>query len=240
MGRFTHFATLTTLICVASAQWVDSSGNDNAHIAYDGDISLTWKSTGREGQECNFKLGPQNHSYFYVGVSDRWNPSPFFFEIEHTSSVSCNSDGTNCTDIKESNDRFFTWTNDEIYNLDFSSAILEPDYNSETMKNDWQLQRTVDMDKAKISRAKLEGEDGYRVQLDKSSWLNNHTWEPGMTINNGDDSDAYKEGCYLRGSTYTNILQFEWYANHVHFLLSPITNLFLENQVRTDFSMSLI
>ncbi|KAK6531076.1 hypothetical protein TWF281_007902 [Arthrobotrys megalospora] len=194
--------------------------NRNAHIAYKGDVSITWNTFTRKGDPCTIQMGPQNHSWFYVGVHPNWDPNPLFFELNHLSSVKCNSRGENCVDFDSTaSGGFFVYTNDEIYNLEFASSAIELNFDRGE-SGEYELQRTVDFAKAKTSKAKLDGDDGYRVQLGKDSWLNNNTYEPSVTLdykgNKGRIRD-FENGCFLDPKYGIDFMKQEWTGIHDDF-----------------------
>ncbi|KAF3221898.1 hypothetical protein TWF679_007113 [Orbilia oligospora] len=102
-------------------------------------------------------MGPQNHSWFYVGVHPNWDPNPLFFELKHLSSVKCNSRGENCVDFDSTTSGgFFVYTDDEIYNLEFASSVIELNFDrgdsGETgIHDDFGVDFTFTNNKAKAS-----------------------------------------------------------------------------------------
>ncbi|KAF3941801.1 hypothetical protein ABW19_dt0206274 [Dactylella cylindrospora] len=208
-----------SLLAFAKDPYVYFYRNNNAHIAYKGDVSVTWENTGRAGQACTFELGPQNHSWFYVGVHPSWDPNPYFFEVNHAASVSCSITGDNCVDIDEAEGSFFTWTTDEIYNLNYYSSAFVLD-SSRGRYGVYEPQRTVDFEEATYTKTRLDGERGYRIELGDSSWSTNHTDAPEMTLDNR--IEAYEQeydinGCFLNPRTRVNLVPFEWTGIHDSF-----------------------
>ncbi|RVD84044.1 uncharacterized protein DFL_005813 [Arthrobotrys flagrans] len=165
-------------------------------------------------------MGPQNHSWFYVGVHPNWDPNPLFFEINHLSSVKCNSRGENCVDFDSTTSRgLFVYTNDEIYNLEFASSVIKLNFDRGE-SGEYELERTVGFGKTKISKVKLDGDDGYRVQLGKDSWLNNNTYKPSVALdykgNEGHTQD-FKNRCFLDPKYSLNFMKQEWTGIHDDF-----------------------
>ncbi|KAK6515199.1 hypothetical protein TWF506_007544 [Arthrobotrys conoides] len=234
----------TALLCSLNFPWRTLAGNafvyqyknQNAHIAYKGDVSITWNTFTKNGDPCTIQMGPQNHSWFYVGVHPNWDPNPLFFELKHLSSVRCNSRGENCVDYDSttSTGGFFVWTNDEIYNLEFASSVIELNFDRGD-SGEYELQRTVDFGKAKIGKGKLDGGDGYRVQLGKDSWLNNNTYEPGVTLdykgNKGRLRD-FENGCFLDPKYSIDYMKQEWTGIHDDF---GVDFTFTNNKAKASF-----
>ncbi|KAF3920782.1 hypothetical protein ABW20_dc0105317 [Dactylellina cionopaga] len=211
IGLFFSVASLLPWRSLAAAPFVYQYLNDNAHIAYKGDVEISWKSFNGRDEPCTLTLGPQNHSWFFVGIHPDWDPNPLFFELQHISSTSCNSRGENCTDANEDAGGLFVYTNDDIYNLEFASSVVELNFDRGE-DGDWELQRTVDFKNAKYSKTQLGGKDGYRVQLDKSSWLNNNTFDPSMSLDNqkyDDGDDDFLNDCHLDPDG-TDFVAFKW------------------------------
>ncbi|KAK6329652.1 hypothetical protein TWF730_006199 [Orbilia blumenaviensis] len=220
----TTLLLLFTLPTHAANPFVYQYRNENAHIAYKGDVSITWNTFTKAGNPCTIQLGPQNHSWFYIGLHPNWDPNPLFFELSHVSSVKCDSRGENCVDFDSTTSKgFFIYTNDEIYNLEFASSVVELNFDRGE-SGEYELQRTVDFGKAKVGRVDgLDGdgdEKGYRVQLGKDSWLNNNTYEPGVTLdyqgNQGKVRD-FENGCFLDPKYSIDFMTLEWTGIHDDF-----------------------
>ncbi|KAF3113445.1 hypothetical protein TWF102_000105 [Orbilia oligospora] len=209
--------------------------NQNAHIAYKGDVSITWNTFTKNGDPCTIQMGPQNHSWFYVGVHPNWDPNPLFFELKHLSSVKCNSRGENCVDFDSATSGgFFVYTNDEIYNLEFASSVIDLNFDRGD-SGEYELQRTVDFGKSEIGKVKFEGSDGYRVQLGKDSWLNNNTYEPSVTLdykgNKGRLRD-FENGCFLDPKYSLDFMKQEWTGIHDDF---GVDFTFTNNKAKASF-----
>ncbi|KAF3924052.1 hypothetical protein ABW21_db0207663 [Orbilia brochopaga] len=209
--RVSFIRYFPSLLPLAAAAFVYQPGNENAHIAYEGDVSAIWRTVTRSGHDCTLRLGPQNHSWFYVGVHPDWDPNPIFFEISHVSSTVCDLTGERCVDYEGGGERRrgeTVYTHDEIYGLDFASEV----------------QRALDFGKAQIDRDGFFGEDGYVVRLERESWLENSTFEKGVVLRyRGAEQEELEleEKCFLDAESSSNLLKFKWTGVHddfsVHF-----------------------
>ncbi|KAK6332293.1 hypothetical protein TWF696_003013 [Orbilia brochopaga] len=218
MGRILFYRYIPWLPLVAAA-FVYQPGNQNAHIAYEGDISVTWRTVTRSGHDCTLRLGPQNHSWFYVGVHPSWDLNPLFFEISHVSSVVCGLTGGQCVDYEGGGERRrgeTVYTNDEIYNLDFASSVG-------VVGRDGTVEgrRVVDFGRAEVvSASKDGGEEGYLVRFGRESWLEVGGVEEGVVLRyRGEEQEILEleERCFLDAASSRNLLKFNWTGAHDDF-----------------------
>jgi hypothetical protein len=160
--------------------------------------TVTYPST----PSCEEKaLGSYDRTYLYVGVNPPWDTNPFFFELYHLAS---------------DEDGIFGFTNDLIFNLDFSSAAWECYKGGEPcgpfFTEDPYFVPVVYLDMSgnnngsKIERVEVGDEDGYTVTGGPGTWVGNDT-------GNGVDVEAE---CFA-ANVDVNWNPFVWYL----FPLSP-------------------
>ncbi|KAF2679576.1 hypothetical protein K458DRAFT_460738 [Lentithecium fluviatile CBS 122367] len=136
---------------------------------------------------CESKtIEPLVNAYIYVGVNPEWDTNPFYFEIYHLTS-----------DYEVS--RFVTFTDDDIFNLEFASSAYacwgrssEPcgalQYNPV-----WEPEIMLDLKKASLKRVDLEGGQGYEITGDEATYMKNETLR--ATVNGVDVvSSCYQDG----------------------------------------------
>jgi len=124
-------------------------------------------------------------------VHPSWDPNPFFFEVYHEASTSCGFEDSDCVYIVPTK-RQIIWTDDEIYNLDFTTAA-EACYSGGkpcgTAETNWYyaLAQTFDFSRASISQTQISGETGYSVVFPNTSWVSNGTIVPLVYLAENDD-----------------------------------------------------
>jgi len=159
--------TLTCLQLVAASPYATEDEAGAQYLAFDGTISATVSyPTETNNKYCSQQaLGPFVQSYLYVGVNPPWDSNPFFFELYHLNS--------------DLNSGLFT--NDSIYNLDFTTAayacwaddgthcgFIEYDYH-------FVAEELLNLNMSKVEKVKVGQEDGYNVSGDQTSWVNSTT-----------------------------------------------------------------
>lgn len=160
-------ATALSFSPLVASQYFNADGVQNRYILYNGTVSGTFKHGDDYPSSCNdVKLGSNKNSLLAVGVHPEWDNNPIFFELYHLSS--------------EGGGGIVSFTDDTIYNLDFTSAAsvcmkdgkvcgmveLNPTYKPTEL---------LDLSKAAIKKTNIKGDSGYSVSGDKSTWSSDDT-----------------------------------------------------------------
>ena len=190
--------TLTCLQLVVASSYATENEAGSQYLAFNGTISATVSyPTETDSKSCPQQvLGPYVQSYLYVGVNPPWDSNPFFFELYHLAS--------------KPDPGFITFTDDSIYNLDFTTAayacwaddgtpcgLIELDYH-------FVAEELLNLNMSKVEKVKVGQEDGYNVSGDQTSCVKNTT-EGSAT--NGVDLQSY---CYDANVDWAR--HFTWYV----------------------------
>jgi hypothetical protein len=156
----------------------------------------------------NYNLGPYKLSSLYIGVNPPWDSNPFFFELYHLASESSG---------------FPDWTNDSIYNLDFTTAAYICMKNGEMCEfltyhpYYFVVAEMVNLKDANVARVSEGMGVGYSVTGDEKTWVSNGT------IKNSVDVAMPLNYTWEAGCMYE--LHYEWYVDASRFPLRMRENL---------------
>ncbi|EPE28836.1 hypothetical protein GLAREA_09957 [Glarea lozoyensis ATCC 20868] len=145
----------------SGAQYILYSGNISASVSYSSQFSSS---------SCASLTTPSySNAHLYIGKNPPWDPNPFFFELYHSA-----SDG-----------RIFT--NDQIFNLDFSSSAYECFKDGKpcgfiAVDFDLKLQQYLDLAKAQVAKTTFNGEAGFSVNGDPTSWIASNATGNGVDV----------------------------------------------------------
>jgi hypothetical protein len=157
------------------SQWALSQGSGGQFITYSGLISGLFRHPqGLIDQGCpDYTLGPHNRTYLYIGQVP-YDANPFFFELYHFASA-------------YSGGGFISYTNDSIFNLDFTS-IGHPCFKNgrrcgsiEFSPWYYVVAEMLDLGmgtgqrKAAVERVQVGSAMGYKVSGDQMSFISNGT-----------------------------------------------------------------
>jgi hypothetical protein len=145
----------------SGAQYILYSGNISASVSYSSQFSSS---------SCASLTTPSySNTHLYIGKNPPWDPNPFFFELYHSA-----SDG-----------RIFT--SDQIFNLDFSSSAYECFKDGKpcgfvAVDFDLKLQQYLDLTKAQVAKTTVNGEAGFSVNGDPTSWVTSNATGNGVDV----------------------------------------------------------
>ena len=132
------------------------------------------------------------NSYLFVGIYPQWDKNPFFFELEHDGNESGGPFGrgkSKSRDLHPVLRRQFSYTLDDIYNLDFGSAGPVCEENGDLCRGYFYSYGAglfdleyLDLSKASVQRATVGNSSGYQVQGNQTSWIANGTADPWFNV----------------------------------------------------------
>ncbi|GLB38017.1 putative CTD kinase subunit gamma CTK3 C-terminus [Lyophyllum shimeji] len=148
-----------------ASQWVEEGHADAQYIFFNGTISGHWVPTNAPG--CSdYYLGPHLRTYLLVGVNAPWDSNPFVFDLYH---------------LATERDDGIVFTNDSIYNLQFTTAALlcrkdgRPCSSFESWPYYFAGVEMVNLNEARVERVTVGTETGYTVTGDEKTWVSNDT-----------------------------------------------------------------
>jgi hypothetical protein len=222
MSRFlsTLYLLLVFQPLLALSQFAVQDEAEAAYIRYNGTVSGSFSFPPALKPNCpDWTFPKQAGSDLYVGAYPSWDKNSFFFNLYHLSSGECdqtdcpfNYAPTNATRKRQ----FITFTEDSIFNLQFTSAAYEcfkdnkPCSQQDSFIIAWPFYyvplELLDLDKAEVKRVDVGGEKGYHVEGDEKTWVGNGTWTPHFDIAPPETATGGNE-CYDNNPGH-----FAWYV----------------------------
>lgn len=169
----------------ASSYTTDSTPSQFINFTGTVSASTSWSSDFQNQKiPCTDRTtAAYSKSYLYVGLNPPWDPNPFYFELYHFAS--------------DSSGGIVSFTDDDVYNLDFTTAGLacmglssgKPCASFQYGYYYQQIQN-IDLTKAKISQTDVNGQSGYSVTGDVGTWVGNGSLPIGVDVDKSCTTDS--------------------------------------------------
>jgi hypothetical protein len=179
-------SVFSSIFC--SAQYAESLNAAGKYIFYNGTVSGS-VSYSNSSSCSQVQLRKHDKTYFYIGKYPPWDPNPFFFELYHlrTEGEDGRPGGNDTSPSKKSKRQFIEYTDDSIFNLDFSTAAyvcMKDDHGCGYLEFDpyYVGVDVINLNASKIERVNVGSDLGYTVTGDQSAWTSNNTIQNDVDI----------------------------------------------------------